>query len=263
MALEGLERKTNELLLEVREWLVDHRRVGNVPPLFRAMGFSDYEKPYNRLLAWLLSPSSEHSAAQALLSGLAKLISSPELKMDVAEALSEIEVRGERSFPDEAGCPGRIPDILILAPSVIVLLENKVHAPESGEGQYPDYLAGTVNLAACRGVPHRVFLTARNDREVPGGWDGFIRHSEFAQLLRVAAMSGELSQWDSVLSLIAAGQLEDSLPASHFADKLEYVVSDLCSGFKVSAAIKLASIWRNTPSITGLILDGGTNAEVG
>ena len=197
--------------LEAR--VAEVERVGVPPSLFTLMGLSWYEKPYNRVLAWIVDPGAAHGAGRAALRGLAALLDLPLLAADASDSAAKIEILAEQTWPDAAMSTGE-PDLVVLSPSLTLLVENKVLAEESGEGQYRGYLEALKRLAAARGTEWAAFLAAPSRRAIPRTqeegtrWSGARSHAELADAMRRAADDPENSAWGRVACLLVARQLE-------------------------------------------------------
>src|SRR5262249_23539549 len=120
----------------LKEAVACHEKNGIVPSLFDVMGLYGSERHHNRVLAWLLSPDAEHAAGRTILRAFARGLGCEVLEADLADPGTRIEVRGEMRWPDGAGSL-RQPDLLVLSPRALLLIENKVWSGE-GEKQYDD-----------------------------------------------------------------------------------------------------------------------------
>jgi hypothetical protein len=193
-------------------------RVGTPPSLFTLMGLSWYEKPYNRVLAWIVDPYAQHGAGRAVLRALARHLQTGSLLTDLDDPAAEIEIRGELAWPPEAGST-RQPDLVVLTPSFALLIENKVLAGESGDGQYDEYLQALVRLAEARGVGWGAWLAAPGERPLPdagedgNSWTGVLRHRDLAAVLRNAAATADVPAWGRVACLLVAAQFD--APSGH------------------------------------------------
>lgn len=195
---------------QLREQL-DALEVGCPPSFIRVAGQSHLEKPFNRLLAWMVDPHGDHGWGNAFLKLLAERVELPEMVEDlVAGELPGI--RAEQTL--EGDDSGKEPDLVIWTRRAALLLENKVWAPESGD-QYGPYLASFHTLAGSRNTS--AYLSAREPRDTPPDWDGFILHSELAKLLfRVGEGEGESRTpvWARICAVMCAVALEDRRDAA-------------------------------------------------
>lgn len=112
-------------------------RTGLVPSLFDVMGLYGSERHHNRALAWLVSADADHGAGRAVLLAIARGLGCKELEADLADFKSPITVRSEMRWPEGAGS-SREPDLLVLSPRALLLIENKVSSGE-GSRQYEEY----------------------------------------------------------------------------------------------------------------------------
>jgi hypothetical protein len=215
----ALAARVQAVATATREWLasqvdparaslaqaIQHAEQVGAPPLItRALGWPDWEKPQNRLLGWILDPSGDHGAGTAALAAFAELVGLPSI------AVGDVEVRRETGWP--AGATGkREPDLLIISANAAILMENKVGAPESGDGQYRDYLDGIRALTSHRGISEwRIVLSARGERQMPADWRGesnarVVRHVQIAEAFEQAA--GRRAGWARISCLLCARQL--------------------------------------------------------
>lgn len=198
----------------LKEAVEEHEKVGLVPSLFDAMGLYGRERHHNRVLAWLLSPEAEHGAGSAVLLTITRGLGCKVLEADLADPKCMVEVRGEMRWPDGAGS-SRQPDLLIISPRALLLIENKVW---SGEGykQYEEYDAALRRLADKRCAEEvRLFLAAPEERPTPPGWTGMIAHRELALWVTVAARSEGMTVWARTLCLLVAEEIAPSRRATH------------------------------------------------
>lgn len=221
VGVHWLETHSRAVRRDLEERVAAIERVGAPPSLFTLMGLSRYEKPYNRVLAWIVHPEESHGAGRAALHGLAAVLDLPELAADAADPAATIEVRGERPWPDAAQS-SREPDLLVLTPSMTLLVENKVLSEESGDDQYAAYLDALIRLSTARGTRWAAFLAAPSRRDVPEGaagtWSGCVTHRELAAALRIAADEPTTSEWGRVACLLVSRQFEEPEgAASHHA----------------------------------------------
>lgn len=181
-----------------------------VPPSLRHLcGTWDLEVPLNRILGWLFDPAAPHGAGAAPLLRLARALDLPAMASDLRNgAPARVLVE---SSPDPARW-WRQPDLVVETPNAVLLLENKVLAPESGPEQYEDYLAMAMGMA--EGRPWCAVLLARELREAPPGWTRAMRHAELADLLVPLCTAADLSAWGRVLvTLVVTDLRHDDLTA--------------------------------------------------
>ncbi|MFN7144844.1 MAG: PD-(D/E)XK nuclease family protein [Myxococcota bacterium] len=202
--------------VQVRAALVERirevERRGQIPSLFTLTGTSYRERSYNTVLAWVFDPAAGHGAGRVALEAFAAHLGLTELARDARTRDAPITVRGELAWPAEAQS-NRMPDLLVLSPSTTLLVENKVLAEESGEGQYEDYLDALETLAKARGTTHAAWLAAPRRRPVPTfeegtrAWNGCLTHPELAAVLGGAAADPRMTAWGRVVCLLVAEQL--------------------------------------------------------
>jgi hypothetical protein len=92
----------------------------------------------------------------------------------------------------------------------VLLIENKVTAPESGPEQYAGYLAMATELAGGR--PLAAVLFSRERRSTPPGWTATLLHAEVAELLEPLCRSRELSAWARILVALVVADLRHADP---------------------------------------------------
>ena len=96
---------------------------------------------------------------------------------------------------------------MIRSVSAAVLIENKVNSPESGSGQYADYLEVLSKWAGSR--ESRAYLLAPDTRDKPSGWTASLQHCQIAGVFRrLAEETPGLPFWDRVLYGILTGDLD-------------------------------------------------------
>lgn len=198
------QKLRNQLEEELKPWDVH----GTPPPFLRAVGLGGLEKPYNRVIGWLADPRGAHGLGIAFLEALAtnKVINMPKLVEDIrAGEVPEIFV--EVALPNTNS--SRMPDFAIRTARTAILIENKVYAPESDENQFKEYLEILYHFAGEGCEEKRAILSARDIREVPPGWNGFISHAELAQLLLTIAQRPSIPTWSRVVATLCAVDLND------------------------------------------------------
>lgn len=206
VARADLERRAGVLRASLEQRVSAYDRIGTVPSLFRAMGLSDQELPYNKAIAWLLDPSEGHCAGRVALSAIAEGLGFAGLVEELQDPACAVEVRGEQAWPDDAGSP-RAPDLLVLTPTSVLLIENKVLSPESGTGQYAEYLEALIRLSSGRGTAWQAWLAAPEKRRTPDGWTGSFSHSQLSNWLTTAASGTAVSQWGRIACLLVAEEI--------------------------------------------------------
>lgn len=192
-------RNASRIRAEARERLL----LGYPPSLRRIVGVSSLEVPMNQALGWMLDPERRGNAARLGLITIATWLNYPALLDDLQQE-RPVEVRVETS-PDPA-ITSRAPDLIIGSPSAVLLLENKVNAPQSGSDQYAHYLKTLVAWAGER--EHRAYLLAATPRTTPAGWFGSLTHAELAEALRPLANDQNLSFWDRVVYALIVNDLD-------------------------------------------------------
>jgi hypothetical protein len=205
-ALRGLfDARGQEVRTQLEAWVHKYKPVGCPPSFVVVAGLSDYEKPFNRLLAWWADPNAEHGAGREFLRLLACRLGFHALEKDLYSE-EKIKVCSEEPVPESGS--SREPDLFVLTQNAALLLENKVWAPESGDGQYEEYL-GILHRAAqkreCRAI-----LCSRDDRRKPEGWDDVLRHDELAKVFRDLARSPEVPAWGKISATLCAVAFEEN-----------------------------------------------------
>lgn len=182
-------------------------------------GISQLEVPMNRVFGWVFDPARRGSAALVALTQLAQFLDFEVLLRDIQSGETP-EVWVESS-PD-LWLSSRQPDLIVGTSGAALLVENKVDSPESGEGQYADYLALLDDWAESRDA--RAFLFSRRKRTPPVDWAGSFSHQELGQCVfkQLAEREG-LPFWDRVVYGLLAGDLDPDISAetpSEIADVL-------------------------------------------
>jgi len=128
--------------------------------LLDVFGISRQEAPHSRFLGWLLGPQGSHGLGTAFLDGflqLAQKTCGREFEAD----LSAVEVELER------GTDEGVPDITVIGPNFLCVVENKILAAE-GLNQTQRYADDAEKEASQRGIPFDhlllVFLSPRGHR---------------------------------------------------------------------------------------------------
>lgn len=239
-AAEGLEavfgRRLEQIEIEARSRLL----LGVPPSLRQLTGISQLEVPMNRVLGWVFDPSRRGPAACVALMELAKFLDFEALIGDIEEGQNPVVV--VESTPD-AGITSRQPDLMIRTENAAVLIENKVDSPESGAGQYAEYLTVLREWAGAR--ESRAYLLARSKRTRPDGWDGSFSHQELAtEVFRLLAEDvPELPFWDRVVYGLLAGDFDPDMSAET-PQEIEAVLSDQGPLSRASRATRLSKLIR-------------------
>jgi hypothetical protein len=179
---------------EVHARAQDLLRRGVPPSLRHVCGITDLEVPLNRVLGWLFDPAQPHGAGTASLLRLARELGLPTMVSDLRSGTAA------RVFIECSLDPvrwWREPDLVVETPNAVLLLENKVLAPESGPDQYDAYLNIVRELADER--PWCAVLLARERRDPPPRWTRAISHAELAGLLAPLCEDSSLSAWARIL----------------------------------------------------------------
>lgn len=204
IARATLDSRCTQMLATLDDSLSAHDATGTPPPLLRLAGLLEMEKPHTRLLAWLLDPHRNHRAGVPALHIIAENLGFVALCNDIEERPEAINLQIEQKWPHGAQS-SKVPDILVMAPNAILLLENKLGSGESGD-QYGPYRDALSRLAIDRKIPledARAHLVAPESRTAPENWGRTITYSELAGwLLRCAA--ADLPFWDRVLAFLVA-----------------------------------------------------------
>ena len=205
---EPLREDLNNLMIKLRP-------LGVVPSMFKIMGFSHKEVPYNKALAWIMDPSESHQAGRAVLKNLCKGFKE-EISIDVSliekeieDASSSIEVRGEKRWPVEAQS-WRIPDILIVGRKFGLLIENKVASGESGDSQYASYYQAMRRLAKSKDWKTcHCFLAhpKKSPRACPEGYSGTIAHDRLAKWIRRVEEDATVPAWGRIACQLVAVEI--------------------------------------------------------
>jgi len=222
VGLAALHTRMNELIADAERQLAAHDRIGTPAPLLRLARRSQDEKAYNRYLGWVLDPARNHRVAIAALTALADELGFDALSNDLGEPKRrvEISVRSERPWPEGVGS-SKEPDLLVISPGALFLLENKVGSGESGD-QYTPYRESLDVLADLHGIDRgdaRAHLLAPEERAAPERWGRTLLHRELAQILATLAKERDLPFWDRVLCY----ELADAFSESDVASRLSSV----------------------------------------
>ena len=192
----------SQLEAVVREALAE----GVIPSLLQVAGLSRLERPYNALLAWWVDADAEHGLGREFLMGMGEAIGFDRLVDDLARG-DDPEIVAEQA-PD-AAVSSRQPDLMVGTRNAALLIENKVNSPESGAGQYADYLRLLEAWAGRREA--RAVLLARDRREAPNGYDHMMTHGELAEVFTGLADAPERgSRWGRICAAIMAATLDDT-----------------------------------------------------
>jgi len=162
------------LVADLENIILAHQIWGLPPSFIHVAGQGGLEKPFNRLLAWWADINAEHGLAKEFLKLLAQLADLPELVEDVDYSMPE--VKAEQAIKGVSN--GKMPDFMVRSDRAVLMIENKVGAPESGD-QYGPYLK-TLQIWAD-GRKCRAILSARDERKIPEDWDRMLTHQELAE----------------------------------------------------------------------------------
>jgi hypothetical protein len=209
--IQGHLQTWRDTLCQQMERQLADLAVGCPPSFVRVAGQSHLEKPFNRLLAWLVDPLSDHGCGAAFLKLLALRVEFPELVEDLdlmaTDSNWQIEIRAEQELDDDDS--GKEPDLAIRTPRAALLLENKVGSPESGD-QYAPYLVAFRRWAEPKRKTH-AYLCARSERDVPKGWTGFLLHADLAEILyEVSRDKKGVSVWGRISAVMCATALVEA-----------------------------------------------------
>jgi hypothetical protein len=200
---EGFDRAGQAARGELEIAIQKHRRLGWPPSFVQLAGVSDLEKPFNRLLAWW-ARNADHAMGYRFLIELARAVSLPVLASDI-ERGSRVDVFAEETIEGDES--GKQPDLVVRTENAALLLENKVHAGESGEGQYARYLEILRSLADTR--EYRAVLCAREPREAPLGYSPSLTHANLGRIFRVLAEDTGAPFWGRVSAVVCAVAFEN------------------------------------------------------
>ena len=151
--MELLLKRFEPLLAELK---ARRRRTAERFNVFEALRVDGYEEYHSRFIAYLLDPTTHHDQGAAFLISFLQYL-----------GLSFSSTQGARVKPEKAlDSDGRIDIRIRLANGQIILIENKVKAPEDTDqiARYQEWLRGQ---DAPPGFPHQlVFLTPEGRRPV-------------------------------------------------------------------------------------------------
>ncbi len=204
IARATVDSRGTQMLAMLDESLRAHDATGTPPPLLRLAGLLEMERPHTRLLAWLLDPDRNHRASIPALYLIAESLGFEALCRDIEERPDAIKMQTEQTWPHGAQS-NQEPDILVMAPNAILVLENKLGSGESGD-QYGPYRDALSRLASDRGIPcddARAHVVTPEPRAAPSGWGRTITYSELAGWLLHCAAT-DLPLWDRVLAFLVA-----------------------------------------------------------
>jgi len=209
--LSHLETWGDRLRGQLKEQLAA-LEVGCPPSFIRVAGQSHLERPFNRLLGWMVDPAGDHGWGDGFLKLLAHEIGLPEMAEDLDAGDTPL-IRVEQTLDGDDS--GKEPDLAVRTLNAALLVENKVWAPESGD-QYGPYLEGFRKWAqedraeAVAARKTRTFLAARDRRLVPKRWDGFFAHSDLAGLLyRIGEGETGAPAWARICAVVCGISFED------------------------------------------------------
>lgn len=223
----------------VRRALVDavvrSRHIGWPPSFVRLAGVGDLEKPFNRLLGWWARPL-DHGAGYAFLLQLARKLDFPTMAEDL-EGGEAASIRVEDGFDEDIG---KEPDLVVLTPRAGLMLENKVHAGESGD-QYGPYLAQF--RKECGDRHWQAVLAARDRRDQPKGWTSSIEHADIAKIFHELARDETLRFWTRIAAVMTAVAFADAGTPEDLLAEAELLLARTTDGLiGPIAAIRMAQL---------------------
>lgn len=175
---------------DAQEALRTYESEGPVFDLLGGLGLREDERFLTRVLAWLLNPNGSHGLRASFLR---TFIAACGLDgASVPEDGSGWSVERERRFAWSGSKKADSPDLLILSPGTIFVVEHKVNAGQTSADQYDRYRA----LATKRWpdlVAYTVFLRSNplwNDDPKPGGaFDAVLGLNDLCTALETAKKS--------------------------------------------------------------------------
>jgi hypothetical protein len=224
-------------LSDLREKTRLHDIWGLPPSFIRVGGQSDLEKPFNRLLGWWSDVRAEHGVAKEFLRRLAVRAGLPEMAEDLMWGDPVVKV--EQCV--EGITEGRMPDLMVMTERAALLLENKVWAQESGD-QYAPYLSYLEKWA--EGRRYAAFLTARQVREIPKGWSGFIPHNDLADIFDSIWHMIEAPVWGRIAAKITAVTFRDDTAAANAVADAKILLDHMANGKRKTTPGLLTEVER-------------------
>jgi len=113
--------------------------------LLEVFGISRKEKTHSRFLGWLLDPQGSHGLGTTFLDSFLRLAQGT-CRCEFDADLSDVEVKLER------GTDRGVPDITVIGPNFLCIVENKLLAAE-GRDQTRRYADAAEEEACQRGIP--------------------------------------------------------------------------------------------------------------
>ncbi len=190
----------DKLFEQLVEQLKPWDQLGIPPDFVQIAGQSHLEKPLNRLLGWWARPESEHGLSTEFLKRLAMLANVKHQKLFEDLERGEKPVVWVEQAVDESG---KEPDLLVETRHAVLLLENKLGAPESGD-QYGPYME-LLKRYAGPNREIRAILCASEDRSGSAG-EGWrcILHRDIAQVLDELACLKSAPMWGRISAYLCA-----------------------------------------------------------
>lgn len=227
------------LAQELRDKLLLHDKWGIPPSFIHVAGQGDLEKPFNRLLAWWSDVHAGHGLGRRFLKLLAIRASLLEMYEDIDTC--EPEILAEQVIGGKSD--GRMPDLMVRTKNAALMVENKVYASESGD-QYAPYLGYLEKWA--EGRAYRAILSARDTREIPTGWDGFILHRELAELFDELWNDDTAPVWGRISAKLTANAFNNESDVQNHIREARVLLSEIDSG---STTITAGLLSRLTEAI--------------
>lgn len=208
--------------------------------LLEIFGISRQEAPHSRFLDWLLNPQESHGLGTAFLDSflqLAQRMCKREFEID----LNDVEVKRER------GTDRGVPDITVIGPNFLCVVENKILAAE-GRDQTQRYADAAEEEARQRGISpvHLLLVFLSPTGRQPK--DRRFHALAYPPLLRL--LENLLNEHVSPLVEIAIRQFVFNLRARvlHEYDQAMAVVTHLV-GYEERSDLYLKEHWQEVESL--------------